>query len=113
MGDSDVLERGLGAATQFYAFPQPHWPRLRTTRASRLHGEIKRRVITADAFPDRASALRLVTAGRSSQIVVILSATGMSYGSLTGSRPRSSVFLWQAGRSPIVRVVARRSDVLR
>ena len=41
-----VLERGFGAATQF-AFPEPHWPRLRTTNSlERLHGEIKRRIRT-------------------------------------------------------------------
>jgi len=58
-----VLERGLPAATQFYAFPEAHWPRLRTTNGlERLHGEIKRRIRAAGAFPDRASALRLVTA---------------------------------------------------
>ncbi len=58
-----VLERGFTAATQFYAFPQAHWPRLRTTNGlERLHGEIKRRIKAAGAFPDRASALRLVTA---------------------------------------------------
>jgi transposase-like protein len=28
----------------------------------RLHGEIKRRIRAAGAFPDRASALRLITA---------------------------------------------------
>ena len=39
----EVLERGFGAATQFYAFPEAHWPRLRTTNSlERLHGEIKR-----------------------------------------------------------------------
>lgn len=59
----DVLERGFTAATQFYAFPEAHWPRLRTTNGlERLHGEIKRRIKAAGAFPDRASALRLVTA---------------------------------------------------
>lgn len=59
----DVLERGFMAATQFYAFPEAHWPRLRTTNGlERLHGEIKRRIKAAGAFPDRASALRLVTA---------------------------------------------------
>ncbi len=58
-----VLERGFTAATQFYAFPQAHWRRLRTTNGlERLHGEIKRRIRSAGAFPDRASALRLVTA---------------------------------------------------
>lgn len=59
----EVLDRGFAAATQFYAFPEPHWPRLRTTNGlERLHGEIKRRIKAAGAFPDRASALRLVTA---------------------------------------------------
>ena len=59
----EVLERGFPAATQFYAFPEAHWPRLRTTNGlERLHGEIKRRIRAAGAFPDRASALRLVTA---------------------------------------------------
>jgi transposase-like protein len=58
-----VLENAFGAATQFYAFPKAHWPRLRTTNGlERLHGEIKRRIKAAGAFPDRASALRLVTA---------------------------------------------------
>jgi len=59
----EVLCAGFPAATQFYAFPQPHWKRLRTTNGlERLHGEIKRRTRAAGAFPDRASALRLVTA---------------------------------------------------
>jgi transposase-like protein len=59
----NVLERGFGAATQFYAFPEAHWPRLRTTNSlERLHGEIKRRIRAVGAFPDRASALRLITA---------------------------------------------------
>lgn len=58
-----VLERGFEAATQFYAFPDAHWPRLRTTNGlERLHGEIKRRIRAVGAFPDRASALRLITA---------------------------------------------------
>ena len=59
----NVLERGFTAATQFYAFPEPHWARLRTTNSlERLHTEIKRRIRSAGAFPDRASALRLITA---------------------------------------------------
>ena len=58
-----MLERGFTAATQFYAFPEPHWARLRTTNSlERLHTEIKRRIRSAGAFPDRASALRLITA---------------------------------------------------
>ena len=59
----ETLRRGFGAATQFYAFPQAHGPRLRTTNGlERLHAEIKRRIKAAGAFPDRASALRLITA---------------------------------------------------
>jgi transposase-like protein len=58
----DVLERGFPGATQFYAFPKPHWHRIRTTNGlERLRGEIKRRIRAAGAFPDRASALRLIT----------------------------------------------------
>ena len=58
-----------GPLTPFYTnivtlpFPEAHWPRLRTTNSlERLHGEIKRRIKAAGAFPDRASALRLITA---------------------------------------------------
>ncbi len=57
------LTAGFPAATVFYAFPSLHWPRLRTTNGlERLHGEIKRRTRAVGAFPDRASALRLITA---------------------------------------------------
>jgi putative transposase len=57
------LEQGFSAATQFYAFPKEHWVRIRSTNGlERLHGEIKRRIRSVGAFPDRQSALRLVTA---------------------------------------------------
>ena len=57
------LERGFAGATTFYAFPKPHWKKIRTTNGiERLHGEIKRRTKAVGAFPDRASALRLITA---------------------------------------------------
>ena len=57
------LERGVAAATVFYAFPAAHWKRIRTTNGlERLHGEIERRTKAVGAFPDRASALRLITA---------------------------------------------------
>jgi len=57
------LENGFEAATHFYAFPREHWHRIRSTNGlERLHGEIKRRTRAVGAFPDRASALRLVTA---------------------------------------------------
>jgi len=58
-----VLERGLVATTQFYEFPKPHWTRLRTTNGlERLHAEVKRRIRAVGAFPDRASAPRLIYA---------------------------------------------------
>lgn len=57
------VEGGFTAATQFYAFPQAHWRRIKTTNGlERLHGEVKRRIRAVGAFPDRASALRLITA---------------------------------------------------
>jgi transposase-like protein len=57
------LTQGFAAATTFYAFPAAHWRRIRTTNSvERLHGEIKRRTKAVGAFPDRASALRLITA---------------------------------------------------
>jgi putative transposase len=57
------LENGFAAATQFFAFPKEHWRRIRSTNGlERLHGEVKRRTRAVGAFPDRASALRLVTA---------------------------------------------------
>ncbi len=57
------VERGFAGATTFYAFPEPHWKKIRTTNGiERLHGEIKRRTKAVGAFPDRASALRLITA---------------------------------------------------
>ncbi len=57
------LSAGFAAASVFYAFPPAHWKRIRTTNGlERLHGEIKRRTRAVGAFPDRASALRLITA---------------------------------------------------
>jgi transposase-like protein len=57
------LREGFPAATTYFAFPPAHWRRLRTTNSlERLHGEIKRRTRAVGAFPDRASALRLITA---------------------------------------------------
>jgi len=57
------LDRGFADATTYFAFPKPHWMRLRSTNGlERLHGEIKRRTRAIGAFPDRASALRLITA---------------------------------------------------
>lgn len=57
------LDAGFDASTQYFAFPEAHWLRIRSNNGlERLHGEIKRRTRAAGAFPDRASALRLITA---------------------------------------------------
>jgi transposase-like protein len=57
------LAAGFSDATTFYRFPKAHWRRIRTTNSlERLHREIKRRTKAVGAFPDRASALRLITA---------------------------------------------------
>lgn len=59
----DVLDRGWAAATRFYRFPKEHRVRIRTTNGlERLHREIKRRTKAVGVFPDRDSALRLITA---------------------------------------------------
>jgi len=59
----ECLERGFDSATQYFAFPEKHWMRIRSNNGlERLHGEIKRRTRAVGAFPDRASALRLITA---------------------------------------------------
>jgi len=59
----ECLENGFKDAATFFAFPKEHWMRLRSTNGlERLHGEIKRRTKSISAFPDRASALRLITA---------------------------------------------------
>ena len=57
------LADGFDAATEYFAFPAAHWLRIRSNNGlERLHGEIKRRTRAVEAFPDRASALRLITA---------------------------------------------------
>ena len=57
------LEGGFPAATQHFAFPKEHHRRIRSTNGlERLNREIKRRTRSIDSFPDRASALRLITA---------------------------------------------------
>lgn len=59
----EVLEAGFTEATRYFAFPKAHWRKIRSTNnLERLHREIKRRIASVGAFPDRRSALRLVTA---------------------------------------------------
>ena len=66
----ECLKNGFAGATRYFAFPKQHWRKIRSTNGlERLHGEIKRRTRAVGAFPDRASALRLITA-------VVIHATG-------------------------------------
>lgn len=59
----ECLAAGFADATQFFSFPKEHGRRIRSTNGlERLHGEVKRRTRAVGAFPDRASALRLITA---------------------------------------------------
>ena len=59
----ECLKNGFTGATRYFAFPEKHWRKIRSTNGiERLHGEIKRRTRAVGAFPDRASALRLITA---------------------------------------------------
>ena len=59
----ECLKNGFAAAIRYFAFPKQHWKKIRSTNGlERLHGEIKRRPRAVGAFPDRASALRLITA---------------------------------------------------
>lgn len=59
----ECLKNGFAAASRFYAFPKAHWARIRSNNGlERLNREIKRRTRKVGAFPDRASALRLITA---------------------------------------------------
>ena len=59
----ECLDATFNLATTYYKFPKEHWKRIRSTnRLERLNTEIKRRIKAVSAFPDRASALRLVTA---------------------------------------------------
>jgi transposase-like protein len=59
----ECLKEGFTAATVFYDFPKAHWRFIRTTNGlERLNREVKRRTDKIGAFPDRASALRLIVA---------------------------------------------------
>lgn len=59
----ECLKGGFTAAAEFFAFPKAHWVRIRSNNGlERLNREIKRRIKKVGAFPDRASAQRLITA---------------------------------------------------
>lgn len=56
------LEENIDEGLTFYKFPQEHWKKLRTSNGmERVNREIKRRTRVAVLFPNKESALRLVT----------------------------------------------------
>lgn len=62
----DCLREAFASATCFFSVPKAHRKRLRSTNGlERLLGEVKRRIRSVGAFPDRASALHLISASPS------------------------------------------------
>jgi len=56
------LEANIEEGLTIYHFPKEHWKKIRTTNGmERLNREIKRRTQVAVLFPNKESALRLVT----------------------------------------------------
>ena len=56
------LEENIEEGLTVYQFPKEHWKKIRTSNGmERLNREIKRRTRVAVLFPNKASALRLVT----------------------------------------------------
>jgi transposase-like protein len=56
------LEENVDEGLTFYQFPREHWKKIRTSNGiERVNKEIKRRTRVAVLFPNKESALRLVT----------------------------------------------------
>ncbi len=56
------LEENADESLTFYQFPKEHWKKIRTSNGiERVNREIKRRTRVAVLFPNKESALRLVT----------------------------------------------------
>lgn len=59
---SKWLEENIEEGLTIYQFPKEHWRKLRTSNGmERVNREIKRRTRVAVLFPNKESALRLVT----------------------------------------------------
>jgi transposase-like protein len=60
---AELVEEHVAETLTYYAFPDPHWRRLRTNNPlERIIREIRRRTRVVGAFPDGQSALNLAAA---------------------------------------------------
>jgi putative transposase len=60
---AELVEQGVDETLSYYAFPEPHWRRIRTNNPlERIIREIRRRTRVVGAFPDGESALNLAAA---------------------------------------------------
>jgi transposase-like protein len=60
---AELVEQGVAETLTYYAFPEPHWRRIRTNNPlERIIREIRRRTRVVGAFPDGESALNLAAA---------------------------------------------------
>jgi len=60
---AELVEAGVAETLAYYAFPEPHWRRIRTNNPlERIIREIRRRTRVVGAFPDGGSALNLAAA---------------------------------------------------
>ncbi len=60
---AELVEQSAGETLSYYAFPEPHWRRVRTNNPlERIIREIRRRTRVVGAFPDGESALNLAAA---------------------------------------------------
>ena len=60
---AELVEQSVAETLAYYAFPEPHWRRIRTNNPlERIIREIRRRTRVVGAFPDGESALNLAAA---------------------------------------------------
>jgi transposase-like protein len=60
---AELVEDGVAETLAYYAFPEPHWRRIRTNNPlERIIREIRRRTRVVGTFPDGESALNLAAA---------------------------------------------------
>ena len=60
---TELVERSVVETLSYYAFPEPHWRRIRTNNPlERIIREIRRRTRVVGSFPDGESALNLAAA---------------------------------------------------